>query len=402
MIESLEANEQSNAEAQTTLTDTNDKEILKTTTDVNENLINIKEATKDKKSLEKKNEPGFQTPIQPHLSSTKEKVEKKDETKLNIVVREMMVIKAIKALNDSNGSSVMEIRSYIGTKHGDNNGGVPKKKIAKILTKAVKQGFVVLKDGKYKLTGKGEKLGKKVSTQPTVELKDKEVKSKEAKATKVEKNTQKTKTETKAVKHDKPILKALDKQGHGSKQDMTTREMITSALRSVDAKKGMPHKQIVAYVERKYNLEGAKYADVIKKALKKGIQKKVFLNDNGNIKLKNKDNEKQHVVKKDKIETVNETNVKPANNIPNMKTGSNKDSEKSNLKEAAVINEEEEKNSMGSIVLNAIIDLERLTREGSSVGKIKETMVTKYKLDEGKFNKFLKDGIKQRGIKKAK
>ena len=101
------------------------------------------------------------------------KSDKKDETKVNIVVREMMVIKAIKALNDSNGSSVMEIKSYIGTKHGDNNERIAKKKIAKILTKAGKQGFVVLKDGKYKLTGKGEKLGKKVSFQPTVELSEK-------------------------------------------------------------------------------------------------------------------------------------------------------------------------------------------------------------------------------------
>ena len=75
---STESNGQSNTDAQTTLTDTNDKEIPKSTTDVNENLINIKEATKDKKSLEKKNEPGFQTSSQPHFSSSKENADKKD------------------------------------------------------------------------------------------------------------------------------------------------------------------------------------------------------------------------------------------------------------------------------------------------------------------------------------
>ena len=188
-----EINGQSNAEAQTTLTDTNDKEIPKSTTDVNENLINIKEATKDKKSLEKKNEPGFQTSSQPHFSSSQEKAEKKDETKINIVVREMMVIKAIKAL-------------------------------------------------------KGEKLGKNVSTRPTVELNEKKVKSKEANATKIEKNTQKTKTETKVVKHDKPILKTLDKQGQGSKQNIKLKNKDNEKQHVVDRKRKYDDFELVCHL----------------------------------------------------------------------------------------------------------------------------------------------------------
>merc|ERR1712115_413225 len=64
-------------------------------------------------------------------------------------------------------------------------------------------------------------------------------------------------------------------------------------------------------------------------------------------------------------------------------------------------NKAEKESSIGDTILNAIMDLEKLTREGSTVGKIKQEMISKYKVDGSKFSQFLKDGIKRRGMKKV-
>jgi hypothetical protein len=59
---------------------------------------------------------------------------------------------------------------------------------------------------------------------------------------------------------------------------------------------------------------------------------------------------------------------------------------------------EKDNDSMGEIVMNAFIDLEKLTRGGSSITEIQNEMIPKYKLDKSKFKRFLKDGIKERGM----
>merc|ERR1712038_28138 len=275
-------------------------------------------------------------------------------------------------------------------------------------SKGIKQKFIQQKDDKYMLTHKGRKLGRKAETKnPSSEKKVEEkmeVEDSDSTQQTIEVDSKINKDDSKNLAEDK--VEATEKkdeiqeEAKRSKSDVTTREMIVLALKSGDARKGMSLLQIQKFVEKKYKM-GLRHNEVIKKTLRKGVQKNVFINEGGNYKLKRETEAKE----KAKLPTDNLSNGSK-DQVSKKKKEMEKDGEKEAKKTSVPSielnnNKAEKESSIGDTILNAIMDLEQLTRDGSTVGKIKKEMISKYKMDESKFSQFLKDGIKRRGMKKV-
>lgn len=373
--------------------------------DASKQLEEVKEGVEDKKeSSEESSKEGSEDKKTENEAAN----ENKHESKTNVLLQEMDIIHAIKALNDKNGSSANAIKSQLEKEKKAGDGGIKKKNVLQILSKGIKQKFIQQKDDKYTLTHKGRKLGRKAeSKNPSSEKKEDEkmeVEESDSSQQKSEVDSKINKNDSKNLAEDK--VEATEKKDEiqedakRSKSDVTTREMIVLALKSGDARKGMSLLQIQKFVEKKYKM-GLRHNEVIKKTLRKGVQKNVFINEGGNYKLKRENDAKEKV----KLPTDN-----PSNGSKDQISKKKKEMAKEGEKEAKKTsvpsmelnnNKAEKESSIGDTILNAIMDLEKLTREGSTVGKIKQEMISKYKMDESKFSQFLKDGIKRRGMKKV-
>jgi len=380
--------------------------------DENDNVVDAgKEIAEEKEAGEDKKDSSEESSKNGSDDEKKENEVAKEvtnESKTNVILQEMDIIRAIKALNDKNGSSANAIKSQLEKEKKAGDGGIKKKNVLQILSKGIKQKFIQQKDDKYMLTHKGRKLGRKAETKnPSSEKKVEEkmeVEDSDSTQQTIEVDSKINKDDSKNLAEDK--VEATEKkdeiqeEAKRSKSDVTTREMIVLALKSGDARKGMSLLQIQKFVEKKYKM-GLRHNEVIKKTLRKGVQKNVFINEGGNYKLKRETEAKE----KAKLPTDNLSNGSK-DQVSKKKKEMEKDGEKEAKKTSVPSielnnNKAEKESSIGDTILNAIMDLEQLTRDGSTVGKIKKEMISKYKMDESKFSQFLKDGIKRRGMKKV-